>query len=88
MTTEIWAVAHPQHPTTYRDTKQAALALVDAWTTERAAAVCWPMTVEESPTADQTYCDFQMHLQCSGYTEDESDPESCMCDCHDLEETA
>ena len=46
--TEIWAVAHPQHPTTYRDTKAQALALVDAWTTERNAAICWPMTVEEA----------------------------------------
>ena len=46
--TEIWAVAHPQHPTTYRDTKQQALALVDAWTTERNPAICWPMTVEET----------------------------------------
>ena len=45
--TEIWAVAHPQHPTRHVDTKREALALVDAWTTERQAAICWPMTVEE-----------------------------------------
>lgn len=48
MTREIWAVAHPKHPTTYRDTKHQALALVDAWTTEQAAAICWPMNVEET----------------------------------------
>lgn len=29
-------------------TKAQALALVDAWTTERAAAICWPMTVEDA----------------------------------------
>lgn len=49
MTREIWAVAHPKHPTTYRDTKHQALALVDAWTTEQAAAICWPMNIEENP---------------------------------------
>lgn len=52
--TEIWAVAHPAHTTAYRDTKTAALALVDTWTTEHAAAVCWPMTVTpDSPSAKE-----------------------------------
>jgi hypothetical protein len=37
------------------------------------------------PTPDQTYCDLDMHQQCSGYTEDESDPETCMCSCHDAQ---
>ena len=40
------------------------------------------MTTTE-PTPDQSYCDLGMHQQCSGYTEDESDPETCMCPCHD-----
>lgn len=35
------------------------------------------------PTLDQSYCDVGRHLQCSGYTEDEADPESCLCTCHD-----
>lgn len=35
-----------------------------------------------NPTLDQSYCDLSMHEHCSGYTEDESDPETCMCDCH------
>lgn len=34
------------------------------------------------PTKDQSYCDLLRHQQCSGYTEDEADPETCMCDCH------
>ena len=35
------------------------------------------------PTPDQSYCDVEMHDSCSGYTEDEFDPESCFCECHD-----
>lgn len=35
------------------------------------------------PTPDQSYCDVGRHAPvCSGYTEDEADPESCMCTCH------
>lgn len=34
------------------------------------------------PTPDESLCDTGNHQQCSGYTEDESDPESCFCDCH------
>lgn len=34
-------------------------------------------------TSDQSYCEVGRHQACGGYTEDESDPESCMCDCHD-----
>lgn len=34
------------------------------------------------PTPDQSYCDVARHAACSGYTEDEADPESCMCECH------
>lgn len=36
-------------------------------------------------TKDQSFCDVGQHWRCSGYTEDESDPESCVCDCHDEE---
>lgn len=37
-----------------------------------------------TPTADQTWCDIGTHAPiCGGYTEDESDPESCYCECHD-----
>lgn len=35
------------------------------------------------PTKDQSYCDVGNHPACSGHTEDQSDPESCMCSCHD-----
>lgn len=36
-----------------------------------------------SPTPDQSYCDLGYHAPtCSGFTEDEGDPESCMCPCH------
>lgn len=35
------------------------------------------------PTPDQSHCDVDDHQHCSGYTEDESDPETCMCECHD-----
>lgn len=38
----------------------------------------------DEPTPDQSYCDVGRHQQCSGYTEDEADPESCLCSCHDL----
>jgi hypothetical protein len=41
------------------------------------------MIVEEYPTKDQSYCDIGQHDRCSGYTEDEMDAESCMCNCHD-----
>lgn len=41
------------------------------------------LTGEDVPTPDQSYCDLDMHQQCSGYTEDESDAETCMCSCHD-----
>ena len=37
------------------------------------------------PTPDQSYCDVGLHQQCSGYTEDEADPETCTCNCHDEE---
>lgn len=37
------------------------------------------------PTRDQSYCDLGRHLACSGYTEDEGDPETCLCFCHDPE---
>lgn len=39
--------------------------------------------MDATPTPDQTYCDVGRHQQCTGYTEDEADPESCMCPCHD-----
>ena len=35
------------------------------------------------PTPDQSYCDVGLHQMCSGYTEDENDPETCFCECHD-----
>lgn len=36
------------------------------------------------PSKDQSYCDVGQHAPvCSGYTEDEADPESCFCTCHD-----
>lgn len=38
-----------------------------------------------APTVDQSYCDVNEHEHCSGYTEDEGDPETCMCHCHDPE---
>lgn len=38
---------------------------------------------EQTPTKDQSYCDVDNHQSCTGYTEDESDPETCMCRCHD-----
>ena len=37
------------------------------------------------PTRDESYCDLDAHDACSGYTEDESDPETCFCLCHDPE---
>jgi hypothetical protein len=37
-------------------------------------------------TPDQSQCDVGLHLSCSGYTEDEFDPETCMCACHNPEE--
>lgn len=39
--------------------------------------------VTAEPTRDQSYCDVARHLQCSGYTEDENDAETCLCNCHD-----
>ena len=36
-------------------------------------------------TRDQSYCEVGCHQNCSGFTEDEGDPESCMCECHDQE---
>lgn len=42
-------------------------------------------TASVEPTPDQTYCDLGDHQHCGGYTEDESDPETCMCNCHDAE---
>lgn len=36
-----------------------------------------------TPTRDQSYCDIGRHQQCSGYTEDEADPETCVCTCHE-----
>lgn len=35
------------------------------------------------PTKDQSHCYVGQHEFCSGYTEDEADPESCDCTCHD-----
>ena len=35
-----------------------------------------------NPMLDESYCDVYRHQACSGYTEDEFDPETCMCDCH------
>lgn len=45
-----------------------------------------PVSLDDlsQPTLDQSYCDLNRHQGCSGYTEDESDPETCMCNCHDL----
>lgn len=37
----------------------------------------------QRPTKDQSWCDLYRHQQCSGYTEDEADAETCMCECHD-----
>lgn len=37
------------------------------------------------PTRDESYCDVGDHQRCSGYTEDERDPETCMCACHDAD---
>ncbi|HMM95363.1 hypothetical protein [Phycicoccus sp.] len=34
------------------------------------------------PTLDQSRCDIGDHVRCTGYTEDERDPETCMCSCH------
>lgn len=39
--------------------------------------------LHRAPTPDQSFCDVALHQQCSGYTEDEGDPETCMCSCHD-----
>lgn len=39
--------------------------------------------LHRAPTPDQSFCDVGLHQQCSGYTEDEGDPEPCMCSCHD-----
>lgn len=37
------------------------------------------------PTLDQSYCDVDQHApRCTGYTQDERDPEACNCDCHDI----
>lgn len=37
------------------------------------------------PTLDQSYCDVDQHApRCTGYTQDERDPETCNCDCHDI----
>ena len=41
--------------------------------------------VMREPTSDQSYCDVGRHQECSGYTEDEADPETCMCLCHGSE---
>lgn len=41
------------------------------------------MTEGRVPSSDQSYCEVGRHLACSGYTEDEQDPEGCLCDCHD-----
>lgn len=35
------------------------------------------------PTRDESYCDVGRHQQCSGYTEDDIDTETCLCNCHD-----
>lgn len=35
------------------------------------------------PSPDQSHCDLDQHEECSGYTEDEGDPETCFCPCHD-----
>ena len=35
------------------------------------------------PTKDQSYCDVEQCDRCSGYTEDESDTETCYCNCHE-----
>lgn len=37
----------------------------------------------DEPSKDQSYCDVGQHQACSGYTEDEWDAETCMCNCHD-----
>lgn len=37
------------------------------------------------PTKDQSYCDVGGHFNCGGVTNDEADPEPCMCNCHDEE---
>lgn len=47
-----------------------------------------PVTARVEPTADQSWCDLGRHAPvCSGYTEDEADPETCMCECHDATTT-
>lgn len=39
---------------------------------------------DRRPTPDQSYCNVGLHGPiCSGFTEDEGDPETCMCECHD-----
>lgn len=38
----------------------------------------------KGPTPDESHCDLGHHDFCTGYTEDEADPETCMCECHDL----
>ena len=35
------------------------------------------------PARDQSYCETGWHDLCTGYTDDEFDPESCICDCHE-----
>lgn len=39
--------------------------------------------MDTEPTKDQSHCDLEQHDYCTGYTEDESDPETCTCNCHD-----
>jgi hypothetical protein len=33
---------------------------------------------------DESWCDVGQHQACPGYTQDESDPETCLCECHSL----
>ena len=47
--------------------------------------VLMPPPAPLEPTKDQSYCDVGQHGRCSGHTEDELDPETCFCSCHDPE---
>ncbi|MGZ6576708.1 MAG: hypothetical protein ACXVHJ_37740 [Solirubrobacteraceae bacterium] len=53
------------------------------WYREQCIKAMEDAALGRTPSPDQTECDFGRHLACTGYTQDESDPESCMCACHD-----
>ena len=43
---------------------------------------CPTLPLDEDASPDQSFCDVNDCQRCSGYTEDEADPETCMCECH------